>query len=100
MSKSVKCHYYGVMKGRIILHYKTNGTCSRAIDLEIENDVITACAFEGGCKGNTTGLAKVVVGQNAKEVMERLRGIECRGNTSCPDQLSRAIAKYYQENVQ
>lgn len=100
MSNGVKCHYYGVMKGRIILHYKTNGTCSRAIDLEIENDVITACAFEGGCKGNTQGLAKVVVGQNAKDVMERLRGIECRGNTSCPDQLSRAIAKYYQENAQ
>lgn len=78
------------------MKYITKGTCSRAIMLEIENDVITSCTFDGGCRGNTQGLAKMVTGQNAKEVMERLRGIECRGNTSCPDQLSRAIEKYYQ----
>ncbi|MDD3335170.1 MAG: TIGR03905 family TSCPD domain-containing protein [Eubacteriales bacterium] len=77
------------------MHYKTHGTCSTSIDLEIENDVITSCQFTNGCKGNTSGLAKLVVGQNAKEVMERLRGIPCHGNTSCPDQLSRAIAEYY-----
>ena len=31
-------------------------------------------------------------------VMEKLRGIPCRGNTSCPDQLSRAIEKYLNEH--
>ena len=77
-----------------MMHYKTKGTCSSAIDLEIENGIITACEFTGGCRGNTNGLAKVVIGQQAKEVMERLRGIPCRGNTSCPDQLSRAIEQY------
>lgn len=82
------------------MRYTTHGTCSRAIDLEIENDIITACSFDGGCRGNTQGLAKVVVGQNAKEVMERLQGIQCRGNTSCPDQLSRAIRQYYEKNAQ
>ena len=76
------------------MHYKTRGTCSTAIDLEIENGVITACSFTGGCRGNTAGLASVVVGQNAEDVMNRLRGIPCRGNTSCPDQLSRAIEQY------
>jgi uncharacterized protein (TIGR03905 family) len=76
------------------MHYKTKGTCSSAIDLEIENGVITACQFTGGCRGNTNGLARVVVGQNAEHVMNTLRGIPCRGNTSCPDQLSHAIEEY------
>ena len=68
------------------MRYQTRGTCSTAIDLEIENDVITHCQFTNGCRGNTQGLAKMVEGQNAKDVMNRLRGIQCRGNTSCPDQ--------------
>ena len=78
------------------MHYKTKGTCSSAIDLEIEGGKITACSFTGGCRGNTVGLARAVIGQDAVDVMERLRGIPCRGNTSCPDQLSRAIEQYLQ----
>lgn len=74
--------------------YKTSGTCSRAIELEIQDGVITHCAFDGGCKGNTQGLAKMVIGQKAEEVAARLAGIPCRGNTSCPDQLARAIRAY------
>ena len=74
--------------------YKTSGTCSRAIELEIENGIITHCRFEGGCKGNTEGLARMVIGRKAEEVAAGLEGVECRGNTSCPDQLSRAIRAY------
>lgn len=83
-----------------MMHYKTRGTCSSAIDLEIENGKITECQFTGGCRGNTNGLAKMVIGCDAKEVMGRLRGIPCRGDTSCPDQLSRAIEKYLSEQAQ
>lgn len=74
--------------------YKTSGTCSRAIELEIQEGVITHCRFDGGCKGNTEGLARMVVGQKADEVAARLEGVQCRGNTSCPDQLSKAIRAY------
>lgn len=74
--------------------YKTSGTCSRAIELEIQNGVITHCKFDGGCKGNTEGLARMVVGRKANEVAESLAGVPCRGATSCPDQLSRAIKAY------
>ena len=80
------------------MHYKTKGTCSSAIDLDITNGVITACSFTGGCRGNTVGLAQMVVGQNAHEVMRKLRGIPCQGATSCPDQLSRAIERYFEEH--
>ncbi len=80
------------------MHYKTRGTCSSAIDLEIENGIITACSFTGGCRGNTQGLARMVVGRDAREVMENLRGVPCRGATSCPDQLSHAIEQYFAEH--
>ena len=41
--------------------YNTTGTCSRAINYEVE------------------------------EVIALLKGIQCRNGTSCPDQLARAL---------
>ena len=75
--------------------YKTKGTCSSQIDLEIRDGVITHCKFTGGCRGNTVGLAAAVIGQNAEEMAQRLQGIPCRGATSCPDQLAKAIRAYH-----
>ena len=77
-------------------HYKTHGTCSSEIELEIQNGIITHCKFIGGCKGNTQGLARMVIGCKADEGAQRLEGIPCRGNTSCPDQLSKAIHEYHE----
>ena len=74
--------------------YKCSGTCSTQIELEIQDGIITYCKFTRGCKGNTEGLARTVIGQNAEEIAARLEGIECRGNTSCPDQLAKAIRAY------
>ena len=79
-----------------MFHYVNHGTCSTGIDLEIEDGVITYCQFQNGCKGNTQGLARMVIGQSADEVVKRLEGIQCRGNTSCPDQLAKAIRAYPQ----
>ena len=80
--------------------YKTHGTCSVSIDLDIdENNRITYCQFNRGCRGNTAGLAKMVIGRDADEVKALLRGIPCRGDTSCPDQLSRAIEAWEQKNA-
>ena len=75
--------------------YKTKGVCSSQIDLEIVDGIITHCKFTGGCRGNTAGLARSVIGRNAEEIASILEGIECRGNTSCPDQLSKAIRAYH-----
>ena len=61
--------------------YPTQGVCSRAI-----------VEFVGGCHGNTQGIAMLVKGMPAKEVIARLEGISCNGKgTSCPDQLARAL---------
>lgn len=68
------------------------GVCSRKISIEIDNGIITNCKFTGGCSGNTQGLCSLIIGMDAEEAMNRLRGIDCNGRgTSCPDQLSIAI---------
>ncbi len=76
-------------------HYQCKGTCSTSIDLEIQDGIITYCKINNGCRGNTQGVAKLAIGRKADEVAEMLQGIPCRGDTSCPDQLSRAIRSYH-----
>ena len=72
--------------------YIPTGVCSRMIEVEIEDDVIVNCRFIGGCSGNTQGVAKLVVGMDANDAIERLKGINCGGRgTSCPDQLANAL---------
>lgn len=69
----------------------TQGTCSRAIEYEVTDGVLTACRFVGGCSGNTQGVARLAVGRKVEEVVGLLKGIQCRNGTSCPDQLARAL---------
>jgi len=71
--------------------YKTKGTCSRTIEFEIDGDVVKNVEFIGGCAGNTAGIGKLVEGKKAEDVVKMLSGINCRGGTSCPDQLATAI---------
>ena len=74
--------------------YKTSGTCSSAINLEVEGDIIKSVSFTGGCNGNLQGISRLVVGMPAREVVEKLRGIRCGMKpTSCPDQLSKALER-------
>lgn len=72
--------------------YKTNGTCSRQIDIEVEGNTIKKVQFIGGCSGSAQGVAKLVEGMDIDNAIEKLKGIDCDGKgTSCPDQLSRAL---------
>lgn len=73
--------------------YKTKGVCSSEIHFSLENGVITECRFIGGCRGNTQGVARLAVGRKAEDVIAICKGIECRGATSCPDQLAQALAQ-------
>ena len=72
--------------------YKTHGTCSSRIDLELEDGIIQSVAFTGGCNGNLKGIMSLVKGMKAEDVVARLEGIHCKDKpTSCPDQLAKAI---------
>ena len=75
-----------------MIEYKTSGVCARSIDIEVDGDIIKNVRFNGGCDGNANGLSKLLVGMNVKDVINRLDGVKCgRKNTSCPDQLARAL---------
>lgn len=83
-----------------MLRHMNSGTCSRAVDFEVENGIVTACQFIGGCAGNTQGVAKLVIGRSVDDVIETLKGIQCGGRgTSCPDQLAHALMQYKEGNL-
>lgn len=80
--------------------YKTKGTCSQAIKVEVENDIITSVQFVGGCAGNTAGISKLVVGMNVDDVIGKLEGTLCGTRpTSCPDQLAKALKQIKTEQA-
>ena len=72
--------------------YTPRGTCSRKIDFTLENGIVKAVQFTGGCSGNTQGVAALCVGRPAEEVVKVIKGIRCGMKpTSCPDQLANAL---------
>lgn len=74
--------------------YIPRGVCSRRILIELEGNIIRSVRFEGGCSGNTQGIARLVAGMDADEAITRLSGIRCGMKpTSCPDQLAKALAE-------
>lgn len=76
--------------------YKTQGTCSRSISVELDGKIIKSVSFEGGCNGNTKGIAQLVTGMDIDRVIERCEGTTCGARpTSCPDQLARALKEAY-----
>ena len=73
-------------------HYKTKGTCSREIIVNLDGNTVRSVKFIGGCNGNTKGIASLVRGMKIDDVIERCKGIRCGMKpTSCPDQLSEAL---------
>ena len=76
--------------------YKTHGTCSRKIAVELEGKLIKHVSFEGGCAGNLTGIARLVEGMDIEQVISRFVGTRCGDKpTSCPDQLAIALQEAY-----
>lgn len=79
--------------------YKTRGTCSSQINIEINDDkTIENVEFLGGCNGNLKGIGELVKGMTVDEVIDRLEGIKCGfKQTSCPDQLAKALKEIEEE---
>ena len=72
--------------------YKTKGTCSTAIDIEVNDGSIESVQFTGGCNGNLKGICALVKGMRVEDAIEKLEGIRCGMKpTSCPDQLAQAL---------
>lgn len=73
--------------------YRTRGVCARSISFDMDdNHIVTNICFEGGCNGNTKGIASLAEGMKAEEIIDKCQGIQCgMKSTSCPDQLTEAL---------
>ncbi|KXZ40298.1 uncharacterized protein TIGR03905 [Alkalithermobacter thermoalcaliphilus JW-YL-7 = DSM 7308] len=75
--------------------FKTSGVCAKEIIFEIENDIVKSVEFVGGCPGSLVGIKALVEGSHIDDIINKLKGINCgKRKTSCPDQLSKALAEY------
>ena len=74
------------------------GVCSMMIEIELDGDTIKDVVFTGGCNGNLSGISKLIKGMKAEEVIDKLEGTRCGfKDTSCPDQLSKALRRALNE---
>lgn len=72
--------------------YTPKGVCSRQMEIELEGDVIQSVKIMGGCHGNLQGISALVRGMTVTDAVSRMEGICCgMKDTSCPDQLARAL---------
>jgi len=77
------------------ISYNTSGTCSRRIEIDVNDGIVEKVEYIGGCSGNTQGVAALVKGMSVDEAISRLEGIRCGfKSTSCPDQLAKALKKH------
>lgn len=80
--------------------YRTKGTCASEISFEIRDGKVYNIAFVNGCNGNLKAISKLCEGKDAKEIADTLRGNICGyKNTSCADQLSKALTEALGEAV-
>ncbi len=83
---------------RVIYVSTCREVCSRQIAVAVKDGIILEAAFAGGCSGNTQGIGKLVAGMRVDDAISRLEGIRCgMKETSCPDQLARALKLFKQE---
>ena len=78
--------------------YKTKGTCSTMIDVELKDGVIDSVKFTGGCNGNLKGICQLLKGMKAEDAIERMKGTLCGSKpTSCPDQIAITLEEALQK---
>lgn len=77
------------------MHFEPKGICAIGIDYEVVDGRVHGVKFTGGCDGNHKGITALIEGMPVDEAIERLTGITCGPrNTSCPDQLAKALSAY------
>lgn len=82
-----------------MITYHTHGVCSSEIDFDIKEGLVKNVRFTNGCSGNLQAISKLVEGMPAEDVIKKLRGIVCRNNTSCADQLVSALEEALNEEL-
>jgi uncharacterized protein (TIGR03905 family) len=72
--------------------FKTQGVCPKEIHFSLRDHVIDQIRMVGGgCPGNSELVGRLLKGRSIGEALPFLGGIDCRNETSCPDQLAQAL---------
>jgi uncharacterized protein (TIGR03905 family) len=72
--------------------FKPKGVCAQNIEFVLTDGVVRDVNIRGGCQGNSAGIARLVEGMKAADVIERLENVRCGGrSSSCPAQLALAL---------
>lgn len=79
--------------------YATSNVCAKEIQFDVIDGFVRNIQFTGGCRGNTQGVAALAEGLQPEEIIPRLKGIDCHGGHSCPDELAKALEQYIMENA-
>ena len=81
--------------------YRTENTCSQVISLDLDGNVVHNVSFMGGCNGNLKAISILIEGWTVEDVESRLTGVICgRKQTSCADQLAKAVRAAYEAEQQ
>ena len=76
--------------------YNPNGVCSTEMIFDInENNIEKDLKVIGGCNGNLKGISSLSKGMKIDDIIVKLSDIKCGyKDTSCPDQIAKALKKY------
>lgn len=75
--------------------YKPKGVCSQEMKFVMEGDIIRDVTIVGGCAGNLLGISRIIKDKKISEVLDAFQGVKCGiKQTSCPDQISKALEEY------
>ena len=78
--------------------YRTQGTCSQLISLDLEGNTVHNVVFYGGCPGNLTAIPILVEGMTVEEIENKLSAVVCGSKgTSCAAQLALAVRAAYNQ---
>ncbi|MBR2967973.1 MAG: TIGR03905 family TSCPD domain-containing protein [Clostridia bacterium] len=81
--------------------YRAVGTCCKQIMFSVnEQNELTSCIFIHGCSGNQQAVSRLAIGKPIDEIITKLKGIPCKGTTSCPDQLAKALIAYKEKQAE
>ena len=81
------------------MKYATKGVCSSSIEFDVIDNKVRNVRFQGGCAGNSQGVASLIDGMDIDEAIKRTENIKCGfRSTSCPDQLAQALRNYKENN--
>lgn len=72
--------------------YRTHGICPPEIHFRIADGLLREVHFRGGgCPGNAQLVSRLIRDRSIEEVRPFLKDIPCQNQTSCPDQLDKAL---------